>query len=631
MELIIHSEKPDKLQIKDWQYVSRELLSAIPSSKYDRKKDAWEFSKTWQTVLALQNTFANTKNLQIGQEVLDWIADVYNNTIIPAYELRDKLSQDEGFEFLFPHQKVDAEFLANSKRVLLANDQGTGKSQGSFSGIRLLHERGETVFPVLIACPNSTKYGWKNEVEAVWYNDAPEDMPELNIVVIDGTPAQKRKLFKSVLESPENSVVIINWEALRSHSRLKPFGSTASKKCSDCAKIETNVKPGSCEVHDKELNELEFGTVIGDEIHRIIDPSSKVARALKGATADAPYRFGLSGTPIASNPSDLYSALNWLMPDAYPSKTAFLDRFCDTAYNEWGAREVIGIKESMKPEFFQGLDPFFRRVSKEAVLKFLPPLLHERRNVVMNPTQKKAYNQMRDDMIAELENGDVVVTTSALTKMTRLLQFASAYAEIHMEKVYDEEYGEVVDKPRVKLSEPSCKINAFMEDMEDFGDNSVVVFGVSKQLINILSDKLEKAGIAHGLITGDQDAVERKKHMENFQAGRTKYILCTLAAGGTGITLTKGSIMVFLQRSWSMIENLQAEARAYRIGSEQHNSVLIIDYVTRDTAEEAVIQAVENKTDQLQEVLRDKELMAKVLRNEQIENGELIDTSQISE
>lgn len=629
MDLILHEEKPDKLQIKNWQYVSRELLSGIPSSSYKSKTDSWEFSKTWQTALALQNSFP--KNLTVSPEVREWMQSFYEGTILPAYNLRDKLSQDEGFEFLFPHQKVDAEFLATSKRVLLANDQGTGKSQGSFAGVRLLHERGEQVFPVLIACPNSTKYGWVKEIESVWSNNPPEDTPELNIIVIDGTAPQKKKLFKKAMDSIDNAVIIMNWESLRSHSRLKPFGSQTLKKCTECAKMETSVKPASCEVHIKELNEIDFGTVIGDEIHRIKEPSSKVARALKGATGDAEFRFGLSGTPIASNPADLFSALNWLMPEAYPSKSAFLDRFCDFAYNEWGAKEVFGIRESMKQEFFYGLDPFFRRVSKEAVLDFLPPLLRERRDVYMNPKQKKAYNQMRDNMIAELDDGDVVYTTSALTKMTRLLQFASAYAEIQMERVYDEELQEAVDKPKVRLSDPSCKISAFMEDMEDFGDNSVVVFAASKQLINMLSEKLTKEGVAHGLITGDQDAVERKGYMEDFQSGKIKYILCTLSAGGTGITLTKGSIMVFLQRSWSMIDNLQAEARAYRIGSEQHESVLIVDYVTKDTAEEAVIKAVENKTDQLQEVLRDKELMAKVLRNEEIENGELIDTSNLSE
>lgn len=619
MDLTLHQEKPDKLQIKNWQYVSAELLKGIPSSKYNKSDNSWEFSKTWQTALALQNTFP--RNLTITQDVVDWVSEIYNNLVIPAYELREKLTQDEGFEFLFPHQKVDAAFLANSKRVILANDQGTGKSQGSMAGVRVLHERGENVFPILIACPNSTKYGWAEEVEKV--------MPGLNSVVIDGTATQKKKQFKQVMADLDNTVVIINWESLRSHSRLKPFGSVSLKKCSECAGIDTNTSVTQCETHIKELNEIKFNTVIGDEIHRIKDASSKVSRAFKGATDNAPFRFGLSGTPIASTPADLFSPLNWLMPDAYPSKIKFQDRFCEVGFNTFGGREVYGIKESRKDEFFQGLDPFFRRVSKEAVLDFLPPLIRERRDVFMNPKQKKAYNSMRDDMIAELENGDMVVTTSPLTKMLRLLQFSSAYAEVHTEQVWDHDMQAMVPKDTIKMSDPSCKVAAFMEDMEDFGDNSVVVFTESRQLLELLSDKMNKANIPHGKIVGGQDGVERKASMDAFQRGEVQYILVTLKAGGTGITLTKGSVMVFLQRSWSMIDNLQAEARAYRIGSEQHQSVLMIDYVTKDTAEEAVIQAVEAKTNQLETVLRDKEMLLKVLQNQKIENGEVIDASNL--
>jgi SNF2 family DNA or RNA helicase len=104
--------------------------------------------------------------------------------------------------------------------------------------------------------------------------------------------------------------------------------------------------------------------------------------------------------------------------------------------------------------------------------------------------------------------------------------------------------------------------------------------------------------------------------MANFQSGHTKYILCTIAAGGTGITLTAGSTAVFLQRSWSMIENMQAEARVHRIGSEKFDHIRILDYVTKDSVEELVFKAVEAKTDQLEFILRDKELMRKFLNHE---------------
>jgi SNF2 family DNA or RNA helicase len=158
-----------------------------------------------------------------------------------------------------------------------------------------------------------------------------------------------------------------------------------------------------------------------------------------------------------------------------------------------------------------------------------------------------------------------------------------------------------------------------MEDLPDFGDESIVVFAVSKQLINMLSTRLSKAGILHGLITGDQDAETRQMHMKAFQAGQTQLILCTIAAGGTGITLTKGRYGVFLQRSWSMIENTQAEGRVHRIGSQIHESIHIIDYVTAGSCQETVFKAVEEKGKNLEFILRDKELMKKYLKSEDIE------------
>jgi SNF2 family DNA or RNA helicase len=132
----------------------------------------------------------------------------------------------------------------------------------------------------------------------------------------------------------------------------------------------------------------------------------------------------------------------------------------------------------------------------------------------------------------------------------------------------------------------------------------------------MLSARLDKLKLPHGLITGDQDAKEREMHMENFQAGRTKYILCTIQAGGTGITLTQGSTAVFLQRSWSMIDNLQAEGRVHRIGSEKYEVIRYVDYVTKDSSEEVVFKAVEEKSDQLEFILRDKELMKKFINGE---------------
>jgi hypothetical protein len=60
----------------------------------------------------------------------------------------------------------------------------------------------------------------------------------------------------------------------------------------------------------------------------------------------------------------------------------------------------------------------------------------------------------------------------------------------------------------------------------------------------------------------------------------------------------------------------QSIARAHRPGSEKHESILRIDYVCPDSIEEAVIAALEGKVEGLEELVRDRELLARWLRGE---------------
>lgn len=619
----IYAEDPTKIVIDQYEWRFNELIKNVPSSSF--RKDKFLINLTWPTALALKNNLG--ENLEVSDSLKAWMADYYTNRILPAYQLRSVTNMEEGYEFLFPHQKADVQFLSTARRALLANGMGSGKSISATASLRHMSENlGEDVFPVFIACPNSTKVAWGREFEKAW--------PGKKITVINGTATQRRKQFKD-FEENGGDVLIMNWESIRFHSRLKAVGGVAFKKCAECGGADPNVKVTACETHDKELNSIKFKSVIGDEIHRISDPKAKGTRAFKYATGDADIRIALSGTPIMSTPDDLFSALNWLYPTAYPSKTGFLDRFCDVVVNEWGASIVTGIKKNMQNEFFAGLDPILRRMPKEVILPFLPPVLRDRRDVEMGAKQAKAYKQMNEKMVAELDNGDVIYTTSPLTKMGRLLQFASAYGTMESREVNDKNSplpNQKIIEEYLVLTDPSCKIDAFMEDLPDFGESSVVVFAQSKQLINLLAARLDKNDIKYGLITGDQDAVERQAYMDAFQAGHIKYILCTIQAGGTGITLTKADTMVFLQRSWSMIDNQQAEARAHRIGSQIHDKVQIIDYVTSGSVEEYVFEAIAKKLDNLEFILRDKDLIRTVLKGGDIQfeegNGNQIEKKE---
>ena len=582
----------------------KEVCRALPGAKWDSDRGVWRIPVSWTGCLSLRSTFKD--QLEIGPALSEWAKNELANRINPANTLRELELSDEGDEDLFPHQRAGVKFLTTARRALLADEPGLGKTAQAIRSLKKLHDDGEQVFPALIVCPNTLKTNWEREFDRWW--------PGVDVQVVKGTATQRRKAFDH-----EAQVYVINWESLRTHSRLLSYGSIALARCTDCGGHDSKITAARCEVHQRELNAIDFKAVIADEIHRSKDPKSKQTRALWAASGNADIRFALTGTPIANTVVDLWPILHWLDDKEWPSKTKWLDRYVNTFLNAFGGLMILGLKPDMETEFFAGINPRMRRMLKEKVLPWLPEVINDRRDVEMSPAQGKAYKQMLENMIAELQKtpeerftdafeqgeSDIVVAPNPLIQTMRLLQFSSSYGMIELT-----ETGE-----KMILSEPSCKVDALMDDIKsgDFGEDSVAVCAVSRQLIELLSARLTKEGIAHGLITGAQNEMERQQAIDSFQAGHTKWILFTAQAGGVGVTLTTARRLVMLQRPWSLVDYKQALDRVHRIGSEIHDSILITDYVTEGTIEERVIQALDSKSENFEEVVRDKAKLLSML------------------
>jgi SNF2 family DNA or RNA helicase len=570
----------------------KELCKSLPGASWDTKTSVWRIPLSWAGCLALRSTFR--ESLVIGEGLAAWAATEKLTRIDPSNALRDVDISEIGDQDLFPHQRAGVEFLATAKRALLADEPGLGKTAQAIRALKKMHDNGEQVFPALVICPNTLKKNWEREFDRWW--------PGVNVTVINGSAVKRRAQFDQ-----QSDVIVINWESLRTHSRLSSYGAIALARCIDCKGHDSRITPARCEVHTRELNEIDFKAVIADEIHRSKDPKSKQTRALWAATGDANIRYALTGTPIANNVIDLWPILHWLEPKEWPSKTKWIDRMIDTMINAFGGMMVLGVKAHMEDEFYAAINPRMRRMLKSRVLPWLPEVITERRDVEMGAKQAKAYKQMLEHMITLLESGDSLIASNPLTQTLRLLQFASSYADVSVDET---------GKETVTLSDPSCKVDALMDDIKngDFGDDSVAVCAVSRQLIEILSARLTKEGIEHGLITGAQDQDERQKSIDDFQSGKTKWILFTAQAGGVGVTLTTARRLVMLQRPWSLVDYKQALDRVHRIGSEIHDCVIITDYVTEGTVEERVIQALDTKSDNFEQIVRDKEQLLKMLK-----------------
>lgn len=550
------------------QWRDKERIKLVPGSRWDRDKEHWFCPLTWAACKQLRGIFGD--DLYVAPSLHDWATREYIERIQPAMTLRTQMNVEpwHGDPRLYSYQRVGVDFLTISGQALMADEMGTGKT---FQTIAAIEALGPEALPALVVCPNSMKRVWEREIKQ-WSRLG------LKAQVISGGAQTRRKQFKE-----EADVYIINWEALRIHSRLSGYGSIA---LSDKEK------------EDKELN-IPWGTVVADEAHRAKNPKAKQTRALWQIGDTATYRFALTGTPIANTPDELWSIMRFISPDEWPARTRYIDRYCLSSWNPFGGLDILGVKPETKEEFYSIVDPRFIRRIKEAVLPDLPPKIYQTRYVEMNRKQARAYKQMRDHYIALLDDDASTIATNPLVHLTRLSQFACAYADVN-------EDGKLV------LSEPSCKLDALDEIYDEVGDLQIVVFAESRQLIQLAEKRAEKQGIEYVSIHGDVGEAMRDINIEKFQGGKAKVCFVTLGAGGEGITLTAGSVAVFLQRSWSPIKNKQGEDRLHRPGQDA-DKVEYIDLVTEDTVEEERLLRLDEKEGRFQEIVRDKATLKALL------------------
>jgi SNF2 family DNA or RNA helicase len=563
------------------EFHDRHLVQELPGARYDRKAEVWTAPLSWASCITLRGLFG--ERFTAGEKLAEWSWDTYNNRIEPAMRMRAQLELGHDFpeldaleegrsRKLYNYQRVDVQFLLTNKRSLLLQPPGMGKSGVVIRYLQLMQARGDNPFPALVICPNSLKFAtWQGEFEA-W-------APELIVQVVDGNATQRRKQLES-----DAQIFVLNWESVRLHSRLAGYGT-----------ISLTEKEASL----KELNDLGLRAVIADEAHKMKDARASQSRAVWAVMHQAEYRVGMTGTPISNNVGDLWSLLHAIEPEWFPAKTKFIARFAEVSTNYFGGTEVLGVNPHNEDEFFRIVDPLMRRVPKEAALPQLPPKLPVQiRHTVMGASQKSAYESMRKGMIAQLN--ELLVAPNPLSQLTRLAQFAAASAEI------DED-------GKVRLTTPSPKVDDMIDLLEEMGEEPLVVAAVSRQLIEMAAAKLEKLKISHGLITGAQSTYERQQTVQRFQAGHIRVALMTLGAGAEGITLTRANTLLFMQKDWSQVKNLQAADRIHRIGSERHDVIRIIEQVTPGTVEEHKRDVLGEKEVRMEQIVRDEISLRRLL------------------
>lgn len=476
----------------------------------------------------------------------------------------------------YKHQTVAVNKLGKPtiESRLIADDMGLGKTlealmiddelrseRHSPSGNNKAHPAYKR--PTLIVAPKAVHYdAWVPAIRSL-HDHWTEEGFERNIAVID---PKNRQLLVDRLKDKTSlpAFVIVHYEALR----LMP-----------------------------ELAEIYWFHVIADEVHRVKNRKAQQTHYLK--VLKTYYKTGLSGTPADDKPQDIWSILNWLYPKEFKSYWGFVNTYCSQEMNTVRGgrsfRKITGVNRQRIPELHQKWSPWYIRRTKEDAGVDLPEKYYTEMFVDLLPNQRRAYEQMRKDMIAWIgEHQDqALVATIAVAQLIRLQQFALASVS----------FG---PNGRVTLVDPSSKVDRLMDVVEGNPTSSLVVFSQSRSMVDLVLRRATATGVSCVPYTGHVSERDRVRNVQAFQAGDVQLFASTIAAGGEGITLHRASTVVFMDRMWNPTKNRQAEDRLHRIG--QANKVQVIDIMAKDTVDRGRHQRIASKWEELRWLLGDEKM-----------------------
>ncbi len=475
--------------------------------------------------------------------------DIFDQLTIVGYNEADKEKlKDCGVQHEYKtqprqHQIEGFNYGMNSQKWLLADDQGLGKT---FQTLNIaLAKRNQSWFKhcLIVVGVNNLKLNWYHEIEK-HTNEIPYILGQR---VLKRGPNKGKLAFKDSKEKLEdlnsdidNFFLIINVEALRNteiSERLKYMCKTG-----------------------------EIGMVIADEIHKCKDPNSQQGKGFQKLLSKE--RIAVSGTPLMNSIEDLYIILKWLDYETH-TFTQFKNHYC--VYGGFGDHSIIAYKN--KKEIIQKLNQCMLRRKKEEVTdlpeKNLIPIYLD-----MSKEEWKLYDEVRTALREQIDK--IKLSPNPLAQLIRLRQVTGLSSLLSS-----------------KATQTS-KLDMMIKIIDDCVKNEekVVIFSEFSQIIEEAFKRCKKYNPVK--ITGDVKLTERDLAVQKFQETENcKVILGTRQAMGTGITLTAGNNVIFLDEPWNEANKNQAMDRCHRIGTTKIVNVYTL--MCQDTIDEVVNEIVMKK------------------------------------
>lgn len=317
---------------------------------------------------------------------------------------------------------------------------------------------------------------------------------------------------------------------------------------------------------DQLKNTWDFDMVVIDELSSFKSNKSQRFKALRKVRPLIKRIVGLTGTPSPNGLIDLWSQIYLLDGGVRLGNTitGYRDRYFLPDKRNQHIIFSYKLKEEAEDRIYENIEDICISMKSKDYLN-LPERINNIVPVVLKDKEK--YNKLEKDLLLELDEGDIVANNAAgLTN--KLLEFANG-------AIYDED-------GNVKVIHDD-KLNALDDLIEAANGKPVLVF------YSFIHDKDRiKARYKNS------KTLETADDIKKWNEGEIEILLAHPASAGHGLNLQSGGhIIIWFGLTWSLELYMQANARLDRQG--QKETVIIHHLVAKDTVDEDVINALENK------------------------------------
>ncbi|KIJ13016.1 hypothetical protein PAXINDRAFT_163783 [Paxillus involutus ATCC 200175] len=473
--------------------------------------------------------------------------------------------------------------IEGGMNCILGDEMGLGKTLQTLSLFAHIKETSKgPQDPHLIICPLSVLSSWQNnpcqQETARW-------LPSFKVLRYHGTQAERDRLKTGIRDNEiEFDLCVTTYEMYVSDD-----GWFKTRRWYYC---------------------------VLDEGHRIKNSDTQLSSKVKGL--GSLFRLILTGTPVQNNLVELWGLLTWLYPMVFtpPSERIFRDSFDLTK----GSYSIPILKAAQEL-----LAVIMMRRTKDSVQISVPP--REELTVFIPMTEAQRFWTYR--LLTRMDTLELQqIFTSKLEDVPedegrrevreqiakQIKRTATGEANrwrklmnllMQLRKVCDHPYllkdaapsPYVIGEHIVASSSKLIVIDKILSDILPKGER-VLIFSVRVRptnMLDMLEDFMELRAIPYARLDGGTTRPRRTLDIKLFQQEKSPYqvFLVSTKAGGLGINLTKASTVIMCDSDWNPQNDLQAIARAHRIG--QTKVVKVYRLICGGSVEDQMLDRIRRK------------------------------------